>query len=338
MNWSKILLIAFSLVLIVCLVLVVHSCVAERSVFVSPVVAVPVEALKPVPTFAQSPTPETDPELTPESDPEVLPFAEEKGFSFEAPEEQSIPAVQATSTKGARFGQVQAIVSAPQITCSEPDEEDMVTWEIRYTTTAGASLVVPSGKDVDAYCVFAGGYDLIDYDTGRILNSRDSGNLLDERTYTRETELATEDGSFTVRVSEQAKCSWDEWQFVQNENRVSAINRVIVEAILTVRAPADYEGLILGLDVENAGQIPHDPFSENTARIDVPEIWDGNPEDWIFVRAVDWIDEIWNEAEDPAEWPDWPDWPDDESEDEEADEETDEEEDEETDEEEDEEI
>ena len=302
MNWSKILLLALSLVLIVCLILVMRSCMADRSASVP--TAAPTAVRKPIPTFAPSPTPEPTPGPTPEPTPEVLSFAEEKGFRFVEPAEHSVPAVQVCSLKEAKYKSVSALVSAPKITRSEPDAEGFVTWEIRYTTTAEASLVIPSGKSVDSYYVFAGGYDLIDYESGRILNSRDGGGLLKERTYTRETKLVTEDGSFPVRVSELARCSWDKWQFVQNNARVSAVNRAVVDAVLTVRAPAEYDGLILGLDVKNAGQVPDDPFSEDAAHADVPELWDGSAEDWIFVRAVDWIGETGSEPENPPEEPD----------------------------------
>ena len=154
------------------------------------------------------------------------------------------------------------------------------------------------------YVLFAGGDDLIDYDTGRILNSRDSGDLQDERTYTRETELAGENGSFSVQVSEQARCSWDKWEFVQNKDRVAAANRAVVEAVLTVRAPEDYDGLALGLDVNNAEKIPDDPFAEDAAPAEVPELWDASAGDWVFVRASEWIDGARNEPENQTEEPD----------------------------------
>ena len=91
-------------------------------------------------------------------------------------------------------------------------------------------------------------------------------------------------------MSEQARCSWDKWEFVQNKDRVAAANRAVVEAVLTVRAPADYDGLVLGLDVTNAEQVPDDPFAENAAPADVPELWDGSAGDWVFVRASEWIE------------------------------------------------
>ena len=301
MDRSKILLLALSLVLIVCLVLVVRSCAADRTAAPTATVSAPAATRKPIPTFAPSPTPEPSPEPTPE--PEALPFAEEKGFRFEQPAEHEIPAAQASTLKEAKYKSVRATVSAPRITRSAPDAEGFVTWEIRYTTTAEAAFVMPSDKSVDAYCVFAGGYDLIDYESGRILNSRDSGNLQDERTYTRQTELDGENGSFPVHVSEQARCSWGKWQFVEDRDRVSAVNRAVVEAVLTVRAPADYKGLALGLDVENVEKIPDDPFAEDAAPAEVPELWDGSAEDWVFVRASEWIGEAAADAAEPDRGP-----------------------------------
>ena len=303
MDRSKILLLALSLVLIVCLVLVVRSCAADRTAAPTAAPSAPAATRKPIPTFAPSPTPEPSPEPTPEPEPEALPFAEEKGFRFEQPAEHEIPAVQASTLKEAKYKSVRATVSAPRITRSAPDAEGFVTWEIRYTTTAEAAFVMPSDKSVDAFCVFAGGYDLIDYESGRILNSRDSGNLQDERTYTRQTELDGENGSFPVHVSEQARCSWGKWQFVEDRDRVSAVNRAVVEAVLTVRAPADYDGLVLGLDVKNAEQIPDDPFAEDAAPAEVPELWDGSAEDWIFVRASEWIGEAAADAAEPDRGP-----------------------------------
>ena len=41
--------------------------------------------------------------------------------------------------------------------------------------------------------------------------------------------------------------------------------------------------------MKNAEQIPDDPFAEDAAPAEVPELWDGSAEDWVFVRAVDWI-------------------------------------------------
>lgn len=302
MKLSNILLLALSLVLIVCLVLVLRSCMVGRTVVEATIPpSSPKATLKPIrtPEPIQFPSPTPKPSPTPEP---KLPFAQEKGFRFEEPTMHSIPVTQ-TSSLGteAKYKSTRAMVSAPRITRSEPDDEGWVTYEIHYTTTADASFVMPSGKSVDAYYLFAGGYDLIDFYSGRILNSRDSGALLDERTYTRETELDIGEESITVEASEQAQCSWGEWQFVEDKDRVSAANRAVVDALLTVRAPADYDGLVLGLDIAAVQQIPEGLFSGDEVREETADVWGGRTEDWIFVRADEWlVDELY-EPEDEAD-------------------------------------
>ena len=290
MRVKDILLLTLSVVLIVCLLLVARSCVAERSMPAA--TPAPAATKKPVPTFAPTPKPSPTPEPTPTPEPGELAFAQERGFRFEEPAEHSIPAVQTSSLKEAKYIAVRARLSAPIITRSEEDEEGCVTWEIRYSTTADAGFIMPSNAGVDTFYLFAGGYDLIDYYTGKVLNSRDNGDLVDERTYARETTLGTGDESFTVQVTERARSTWGEWEFTEENSRTLAKNHVALDALLTVRAPADYDGLVLGLNTAAVQTIPDEFLPGDTVREENAEIWDGSTEDWIFVRADEWISDI----------------------------------------------
>ena len=290
MRVKDILLLTLSVVLIVCLLLVARSCVAERS---RPAATpTPAASKKPIPTFAPTPKPTPTPEATPTPAPGELPFALERGFRFEEPAEHSIPAVQTSSLKEAKYIAVRARLSAPVITRSEEDEEGYVTWEIRYSSTADAGFIMPANAGVDTFYLFAGGYDLIDYYTGKVLNSRDNGALVDERTYARETTLGTGDESFTVEVSERARSTWGEWEFTEENSRTLVKNHVVLDALLTVRAPADYDGLVLGLNNAAVQAIPDEFLPGDTAQEENAEIWDGSAEDWIFVRADEWISDF----------------------------------------------
>ena len=302
MNRSTILSVAISVVLIICLIFVLRSCFAVRSI--PEPTPLPLPSAEQFRTPAQMPTfeplPTATPTPAPTANPEPLSFAREHGFRFDAPEPFSIPAVQAASLPEAVCRPVWAKVSAPRITRSGPDAEGLVTWQIRYTTTVDTGFSMPADKSCDAFCVLMNGYDLFDYETGRMLNSRDSTDLRDERSYSRTTTLPAESGAITVTVTEDTLCTWDQWQVTENDGRANAAGHAAVDTRLTVRAPADYHGLILGLDLVNALDIPADLFSTRPAAGIPTEYWDGNAADWIFLKAEDCVEAVAAEAAAPA--------------------------------------
>lgn len=292
MQKKTIMIGAGSMVLIVMLALFVRSCVANRTPEPTPTPA-PIATRKPIPTFA--PTPEPTPVPTPEPTPEpVLSFAEEMGWRYEAPQEHDIPAAQASSLLDeAVYGPVRALVSAPEIARSEPDEEGYVLYQIHYTTAADASFSMPADKKCSSYYILASGYDVFDSYTGRMLNGRDDGPLGDGRIYTRETELE----GFPVSVTERVTCTWGEWQLTKAQDRVSAENSAVVDSVITVRVPEGYRGLTLGLDIENKQEIPPELLMGGTEKDSSPEFWEGKREDWVFVLADDWLGDWINEPE-----------------------------------------
>lgn len=288
MKRNTILAVGASAVLAACLGFVIWSFMPRGGTAKQE--AIPVPSYEPIhvstPTPRPSPTPKPVP--TPEATPvpAALPFALERGFLFTRPSEYSIPAQQAASLPEAVCKPIRALVSEPTITRSEPDEAGTVTWVIRYTTTADASFMMPAGMSCENFYLFAGGYDLFDYDTGRMLNSRAGDELLDEQYFFRDTYLPFGEDEILVSVEEQTVCSWDKWQFEENEGRQAVTNRVVVKAVLTVWAPAEYDGLILGLDLTNRVHIPDNLFTDDAIyQTEDPEFWEGEAEDWAFVRA-----------------------------------------------------
>ncbi len=292
MNRSTILSVALSVILIVCLIFVLRSCFAVRSTL--ELTPQPVPSYAPVRTPAPMPTVEPTPEPAPEPTPtpEPLPFAREHGFVFDAPEEQNIPAVQAASLPEAVCRPVWAKVSAPRIKRSEPDEEGLVTWEIRYSTTVDTGFSMPADATCKDFCVLMNGYDLFDYDSGRMLNSRAGLDLRDEQSSSRTTTLPNESGAITVSVTENRRCTWDKWKLTENEGRANATSHAKVETVLTVRAPADYHGLILGLDRVNALDVPANLFSAQPGSGELTEYWEGNTADWVFLLAENCVEAV----------------------------------------------
>ena len=296
MNRSTILSVALSVVLIVCLIFVLRSCFAsfrvpEPTPLPEPSAA-PVRTPPPLPSFEPLPSP------TPT--PEPISFAREHGFVFGAPEQNSIPAVQAASLPEAVCKPVWATVSAPRIARSMPDTEGMVTWEIRYTTTVDTGFSMPADATCEAFCVLMNGYDLFDYETGRMLNSRVGTDLRDEQSYSRTTTLPDEHGAITVQVTENRRCTWGEWQLTEKDGRATAVGRAAVETVLTVLAPADYHGLVLGLDLVNPLDVPADLFSGQPSIGTAAEYWDGNAADWVFLLAENCVEAVPAEAAAPA--------------------------------------
>ena len=145
-------------------------------------------------------------------------------------------------------------VSAPSISTSAPDGEGYVTHTIRYNVTTKCHMATTKAEPSTApYEIWFEGYSLCDYYTGATYFTP----YLDgaEGAASDSASAAGEyDGkSFTITASassQQLAEAGSNWVESEDPAYTYEIHSDLVYQItLTVRAPADYDGLLVGLNV-----------------------------------------------------------------------------------------
>lgn len=170
----------------------------------------------------------------------------------------------------------------PDITVSGPDGEGYVTYTIRYTNSARA--VLGGSRDTAlAFSLLSQEYSLYDWYTGRLYfpdRREDSGG---EALAVGEAQV--EHGGETFSISYEKRWTsgldyGDRTGSSQPGLDWECVIDAVQEVVYTVRAPADYDGLLLGINITD----PPDP-----ERAIQPE-WDletDDPAHYEFVRLSD---------------------------------------------------
>lgn len=244
------------------------------------------------PETAQTPepTPETTPEPTPEptEEPteEPLTFAEEHGWRFEQPHEVTIPVTQNATADYLEFHPLSVTLSAPQISCSEADEEGYVTYTVVYNAPSGLDLYF-EGEAVDDLFANTRDYDLFDLYTGAKIPAKlhlelGEGQRYDDSAFGSVIEY----NGTEYEVFYGAEMTADEptQDVIEDGAGFRLLYSVNTTMTYTIRAPQEYDGLALGLDFVS----PAAAYADDGEEMEVT-FWeeDNDPAGWTFVRLSD---------------------------------------------------
>ena len=210
--------------------------------------------------------------------PEELPFGEEYAFPITQPQAyQGLPLTLLLDDPRLVPLPSESTITCPVISVSGPDQEGYVTYTITYDITAQTHLGAEEAAPFSG-SILAQEYNLYDYHTGRLYltDLMESGGAVTktggsaslaqgELTYERTWESSMEVGPWTRSDREDAA-----WEMTVHS---------AMSITWTIRAPANYDGLLLGVNVTD----PADPEKE------IREEWDletDDPSHYRFVRLL----------------------------------------------------
>ena len=225
----------------------------------------------------------SSPSQTPE---EELPFGQANGFLIVEPQAyEGLPVTLVLGSPNLVALPSTSALTQPSISASGPDEAGYVTYTVTYDTTARSHLGSTDSSASLSCSILAQEYNLYDYYTGRL--------YLPEGPETGASGETFADGSTVVEHNgEQFELSYEKrWQssmstgsWTQSTQPELVQERWIDSAMsvtIVVRAPADYDGVLLGINVTD----PADPEKAIT------EDWDlaaDDPSHFRFVRLSDY--------------------------------------------------
>ncbi len=224
----------------------------------------------------------------------TLPFTEEPsgpsdptafgaihGFSIVSPETyEGLPVTVVLGNPDLSVLPSSSRITPPFVTVSEPDEEGYVTYTVTYTVSAEVHIGT-TGSTILSYSIIAQDYNLYDYYTGRLY-------FPDERMDTEH--LARAVGSAEVERNGESfvisyEKSWTSGGTTPHEGWTASSQPGVSQEVqinpfqdvtYTVRVPADYDGLLIGVNITDPG----DP--EQT----ITEEWDLETEDPSHYRFI----------------------------------------------------
>ena len=213
---------------------------------------------------------------------EEIPFALAYGFPLTEPQAyENLPVTLVLDNPALTALPSYSALTRPEITVSQPDEAGYVTYTVTYDISARSGVGSPEGASAYGISILAHEYNLYDYYTGRLYQpdgpetgdtgeTSASGSTLVEHggeefelSYTKSWRSSLSPGAW--EQSSQSGLAWE--QYIDSAMSVT----------ITMRAPADYDGVLLGINVTD----PADP--QRT----VGEEWDleaDDPSHFRFVR------------------------------------------------------
>lgn len=216
----------------------------------------PEEVPEEEPEEEPAPQPEAAPE--PEPEPEPTPFAVARGLSIVSPTTYSnLPSTPICDDPEVTSLPSTCTISAPSISTSALDSGGYVTYTVSYNVTTKCHLGTTKAEPVDTpYSIWFESYNVYDYYTGSayFLPYVDSaaGQTSDSASATGE--YNGQSFSVTSQASTQKLAeAGSDWVESEDPNYTYEIHSDLVYRMtLTVRAPADYDGLMLGINVVDA--------------------------------------------------------------------------------------
>ena len=156
-------------------------------------------------------------------------------------------------------------VTQPDITVSGPDAEGYVTYTVTYTITAQSRLGDRTGSAALSCSILAQDYNLYDYYTGRLYLPDNGETTASGEVRTTGSAVIQHDGTEVELTygknwsSGMYPGSWTE------STQPDLVREIVIDSDMTstivARAPADYDGLLLGINVTD----PADPDKELAA-------------------------------------------------------------------------
>lgn len=236
------------------------------------------------------PTPVPEPKPEPEPEPEAAPFGQLHSFSIVQPQAYTqLPLATAFEDPEVVALPSTAAISRPSISVSAPDGEGYVTYTISYTVTSKArygsthSEVTPFNIKFWIHL-----YDLYDYYTGRKYLTADMDAASGQAESGGSATVEHGGKRFTLTYSSRVRNpnagggSWVE-STEPGPNWEISIDGLL-QVTTTVRAPADYDGVLLGLnrvDMPNSTGRPDSNTGTTAVYWDTAE---DNPSHFVFIR------------------------------------------------------
>ena len=237
-----------------------------------------VEVVEPQPI----PEPVAEQEPEPEPEPEPTPFAVARGLSIGSPATYSnLPAIPVCDDPDVTVLPSTCTISQPSISAGAPDAEGYVTYNISYTITTKCHMgTTKEDPQATPYTIWFESYNLYDYYTGSTYFSPnvDAAGGQDSDSASATGEHGGKSFTVTSQVSSQKLAeSGSDWVESESPEYTYEIHSDLVYRMtMTVRAPADYDGLMLGLNVVDQPDVT--PSTDSLSS--------GNLSNYRFVRLV----------------------------------------------------
>ena len=156
-------------------------------------------------------------------------------------------------------------ITQPDITVSGPDAEGYVTYTVTYTIIAQSHLGDATGSAALSCSILAQDYNLYDYYTGRLYLPDNGETTASGEVRTTGSAVIQHDGT-EVELTYGKNWSSGMYPGSWTESTQPDLAREIVidsdmTSTIVVRVPADYDGILLGINVTD----PADPDKELTA-------------------------------------------------------------------------
>lgn len=210
-------------------------------------------------------------------------FDPQKGFAFTAPHDHDpIGFVNICDHPDATGVEVEGRQSAPSITRSAPDAAGNVTYTVSYQSSGNYTFLVRDPEDFawwDSAYFALEDYRPFDFTTGTNLCPSDE-IIADKGVLQKETTVQLPDRAVKVSVTMSSVVGGGAESAAPQGDRWLYECPMTVDTVITIVAPADYDGLVLAIRVN--GVSPEHTYDAWT-------VWDdfGNLQDWEFIRVSD---------------------------------------------------
>lgn len=262
------------------LLLSLAACDGGQTISV-PIAAATEAPATPEPTEVPTPTP-------------VPPFGELMGWEFSEPEAMELGTTQYTDAAEAQYLPITASLTRPTIT-REAAEEGYVIYRVSFAETGKISFSYNAKETSSFSYIFRSrDYDAYDYYTGLELPNK---FLLAEgdQTVSFENEepcVITVDGKQVfIWYSMIKSVEWDDCVYTGLDKTHEQVDRVVHDTFTyLIKVPAEYDGIVLAICPQRLPVIDdEDPFGYSASQEESQEVkyWEGNAEEWIFLRLSD---------------------------------------------------
>ena len=217
--------------------------------------------------------------------PESVPFGQANGFRITEPQAyEDLPLALVLGEPSLVALPSTCDITQPSISVSGPDEAGYVTYTVTYDITARSHLGSTQGSPALSCSILAQEYNLYDYYTGRLYLPEGAESGASGETRAGGTATVEHGGAqFALSFEKSWLSSMDTGSWVESTQSGLSQERFIDSAMsvtFVVRAPADYDGVLLGLNVTD----PADPDKAIT------EAWNletDDPSHYVFLRLSD---------------------------------------------------
>lgn len=223
--------------------------------------------------------PEVEASAAPQGGEDGVPFAVAQGFRFLEEDDDIAVPTEFILADGLSCSNNGGNLFIESVELSEPEVDAYVSLTIRYNKWGVDTITGPKGFEEhfgeydngygSPYAISVNDVTFVDYYTGRILSPAYGWNT----EISQDTEVRYDGNFWIVELEESAEdSSYNSWY--RGANATAWLMQWQFDYKTVVWFPEDYDGLLLGMNTKE--------LVEETG-----EIWEGNPEDWVFIRLSD---------------------------------------------------